>query len=307
MAAPAFPVELASAREGTRAVAGIRWSESVLAVYFVYLGSMAVVRGRYPEAVACVAVPLALYLLARRERAAPCLCTSVARDWLATALILFGYWSLGWFATPPADFSLERRWAAFDRRILEGMYLRRAIESAGPLLPAVLDLCYLLLYSLPPLFVAYLYVLRRRERVDAFLFTLLSGTLAAYALIPHFHVTSPRLVFPTGDLPGVSTIFGRWNVAILNSMDISTGVFPSGHVAVAFSAALAACLALPERKWTGRLLLVFALLVSMDTLYARYHYVFDAFAAAGIAAAAGAAGFLLRRAGAAPWASLDRR
>jgi len=48
--------------------------------------------------------------------------------------------------------------------------------------------------------------------------------------------------------------------------------FPSGHVTVGFSAAFAMLLALPEKRRIGWTLLAIALLVLVDTVYGRYHY-----------------------------------
>jgi membrane-associated phospholipid phosphatase len=43
-------------------------------------------------------------------------------------------------------------------------------------------------------------------------------------------------------------------------------------------------LALPERPWIWKLLLIMAILIAVATVYGRYHYIVDALAGAGIAA-----------------------
>jgi membrane-associated phospholipid phosphatase len=53
-------------------------------------------------------------------------------------------------------------------------------------------------------------------------------------------------------------------------------VFPSAHVAGAFSAALGMRRALPEHPWVWRLLLGMAALIATATVYGRYHYLADA-------------------------------
>jgi membrane-associated phospholipid phosphatase len=66
---------------------------------------------------------------------------------------------------------------------------------------------------------------------------------------------------------------------------IHTSVFPSGHVAAAFSAAGGMCLFLPEHKWVGRFLAVLAVLIAIATVYGRYHYLADSLAGLLIAGA----------------------
>ena len=68
------------------------------------------------------------------------------------------------------------------------------------------------------------------------------------------------------------------NLWILNHWDIRSSVFPSGHVAAAFSAAFAMCLAAPGRRTLFGALLAIALLVWMNTVYGRYHYAADGLA-----------------------------
>jgi membrane-associated phospholipid phosphatase len=65
---------------------------------------------------------------------------------------------------------------------------------------------------------------------------------------------------------------------MLGNYGIHTSVFPSAHVAGAFAAAFGAWLALPERRWVGRFLLVIASLIAIGTVYGRYHYLSDALA-----------------------------
>ncbi len=65
---------------------------------------------------------------------------------------------------------------------------------------------------------------------------------------------------------------------MLGNYGIHTSVFPSAHVAGAFSVAFGAWSTLPEHKWVGRFLLVMAALIAVATVYGRYHYLVDAVA-----------------------------
>jgi hypothetical protein len=51
----------------------------------------------------------------------------------------------------------------------------------------------------------------QRVRLDDFLYPFLLGTLMTYALMPHFASEAPRFVFAGEDLPGVETVFRRFN------------------------------------------------------------------------------------------------
>jgi membrane-associated phospholipid phosphatase len=94
------------------------------------------------------------------------------------------------------------------------------------------------------------------------------------------------VVFAGTDLPAVDTMVRSWNVWILDAADIHSSVFPSGHVTVAFSAAFAMLLALPDRRRVGWILMGIGVLVLVDTVYGRYHYAADGLAGLAISAAA---------------------
>jgi membrane-associated phospholipid phosphatase len=211
--------------------------------------------------------------------------TRVVRDWLSIGLILAAYWSLGWFATSPWT-GWQEQWLGWDRVVLDQWGMRAAVESAGRLIPSVLEIVYLLLYALPVLCVCGVYRVGGRERVNAFLFTLLLGTLAAYAVLPLVPVHGPHVAYPALDLPNVAGVGRGLNVWVLDHMDIPTSVFPSGHVAVAFSAAFGMLRAVRQRPAYWGAAFAVAVLVYVATIYCRYHYAVDGLASIAIAAAA---------------------
>ena len=90
------------------------------------------------------------------------------------------------------------------------------------------------------------------------------------------------------------TVFRRFNWWMLGGYGIHTSVFPSAHVAGAFSTAFAMISTLPEHRWVGRLLLVIAILIATATVYGRYHYAADAVAGFVMAVAAFAGTRLFR-------------
>ena len=200
-------------------------------------------------------------------------------------MLLLAYQEMGWFAAPQYGHPLETNWVAWDRLFLRGG-AKAAIEAFGPLLPSILEIAYSLVYTLAPFCLAVLYIYRRRDRVDRFLFLVTIGVLLCYAQFPFWPSEPPRVVFLGQDLPSSDTIFRRFNLWLLGNAGIHTSVFPSAHVAAAFSAAFGMWRTLPEHKWVGRFLFVMALLIAIATVYGRYHYFADA--AAGLSMAFGA-------------------
>ena len=112
------------------------------------------------------------------------------------------------------------------------------------------------------------------------------GTLLAYAFYPFVPSEPPRTVFPDQDLPGIETVFRRFNLWLLSDGGIHTSVFPSGHVAHSFAAGWGMLRALPEHKWVGHTLMTLAVLILVATIYGRYHYAVDSVAGLVVAMAA---------------------
>jgi membrane-associated phospholipid phosphatase len=207
--------------------------------------------------------------------------TRLVRPLVATSIILVAYRGLDWF--PPAQLdAVQQKWAGWDHSLLFNWGLHNGIESFGWLLPAILETAYTLLYFVPPMAVVLVFLSGRGCQVDRFLTTLLAGTLIAYALLPHFPTMSPREAFPGVDLPGVMTLSRQINVWLLTHFDIGASVFPSGHVAVAFSVAFGLAKVIPERKGWVIGSFVLATCVLLATIYGRYHYTVDGLASLAI-------------------------
>jgi membrane-associated phospholipid phosphatase len=222
-----------------------------------------------------LAVMLTYGALIRFDSANRMLLTSIIRDWLPLALILLAYREMGWLAMPHQSHALEEHWVILDRLILHGG-AKAVIEAFGPVLPSALEIAYSLVYALAPFSIAVLYLYRRRDRVDTFLFVFVVGVLLCYAQLPFWPSEPPRVVFFGQDVPAYDTVFRRFNWWMLGNYGIHTGVFPSAHVGGAFAAAFGMRQALPERKWVSRFLLVMASLIAVATFYGRYHYAVDA-------------------------------
>jgi len=280
---PAIPNEgLRPSRVRVRPT-GFRGSERVLIAYFSYIAILTVIRD----------LPLARILLAWVMAAAIAALAwaadyntrgwgTVLRDWTPLGLIPVGYWELQLFATDRV-LSWHNAWIVWDRYLLHDGRLQAAIELLGPLIPFILEATYFSLYAIPSFCLAALYLYGRRDRIDRFMTRLLLGAFGAYALIPYFPSASPRLAFPGSDLPHFSSVAHTVNLWVLNHFDISTSVFPSGHVAVAFASAFSMSRALPEKRGLFYFLLAIASVVYIATVYSRYHYAVDGLAGAAIA------------------------
>jgi membrane-associated phospholipid phosphatase len=261
----------------------MRRSEWVLAAYYTYAAVMSVVLPvRRPVPAITIALNLALiaglaflayaHSLWRREF------LGVLRDWFPIPLMLLAYREMGWFAPAHHSYALEQSWEAWDKLALNRWGIRSAIEALGPVLPSILEIAYVLVYTVPSFALAMLYVYRRRDAADRFLFQFLLGILICYTLFPYFPSEPPRTVFPGQDFPSYNTVFRKLNWWLLGGYGIHTSVFPSAHVAGAFSGAFAMTRLMTKPRWVGRFLMVLAPLIALATFYGRYHYGADALA-----------------------------
>jgi membrane-associated phospholipid phosphatase len=207
---------------------------------------------------------------------------SILRDWAPIGCTLAAYREMNWFTPSIRDHHLERAWIVWDRWLLDDAHLRAAIESLGGLVPSVLEISYVLVYAIAPISLTILFLKSpielHRRNVNIFWLAYLTGTLTAYALFPYFPSDPPRVVFEGMDLPTVVTVFRRFNLAILGKYGIHSSVFPSAHVAAAFSSAWGLLLAMPDRRRYGWMVAAYSLIVAIATIYGRYHYAADALA-----------------------------
>lgn len=266
----------------------LRSSEWVLLVYYVYCMLCSVVMpvraGVMPVTLAMNTLVIGgLLLLAYAENLRHRRVLAIMRDWYPLPLMLLAYREMGWFAPAQHTYELERAWIVYDRLLLNDWGLRALIESTGPLLPSILDISYSLVYAIAPFCMGWLYHRHRIERMNGFLTTFLLGIFLSYVLFPFFPSEPPRTVFPGEDLPGIVTVFRRFNLGLLGNYGIHMSVFPSAHCSGAFAAALGMRRELREEPWVWRTLLILAISIATATVYGRYHYAADA--AAGVAVA----------------------
>lgn len=246
----------------------LRRSEWLLAGYFLYValaGSWFQVGWKAWILAGVVAV--LLWALSHREW--------LVRDLAPLAFTLVAYREMNWFTPEARDYYFEKIWITWDRRLLDGLYLRAAIESAGAWFPTCLEACYTSLYVITPVSVVLLYRLGQRSRMDQFWMAVLAGTLAAYALFPYFPSAPPRTVFPGDDLPSIMTAPRQLNLWLTDNFGIHSSVFPSAHVSAALSCAWGLLSVLQARRWMGWTVAALGVLIAIAAVYGRYHYAVD--------------------------------
>jgi membrane-associated phospholipid phosphatase len=277
----------------------LRTSEWILVSFFAYI---AIVSHWFPArpnlhhqpAIILAGVSTLLLIVARMEQGSAASGPSIIRDFLPVLLTLLAFREMEYFLPVQFDHHLENIWIGWDRTLLDGLHFRAAIEKLGSALPYYLEFCYLLVYVLPFYCIGVLYAESMRTGVDRFLVVYLAGTLAAYALFPFFPSQPPRLVFPNLDSPRIDTVLRHLNLAILSKATIHVGVFPSAHVSSVFSAAWGMFLVLPRKKVFGWTLLLYAVSVSIATIYGRYHYSADVLAGFAVSLGSGAVAILIQ-------------
>lgn len=258
----------------------MRVSEWVIAVFFVWTTILALSlqiprHMRVGTMLANLVVLLAYVALLRLQKHE---WARTVRDWLPQALMVLAYKEMGWFAPTTRTSRFEHTWIVWDRILLNDMHGRSLIEFMGPVLPAVLEFCYALVYAVPPITMLVIYRAGLRRQADTLLTIYLLGLFLSYAQFPFWPSEPPRTVFPGQDLPTVHTFLRTFNLSIVGDYGIHTSVFPSAHVSGAFAAACAIAHLLPRNRLLVSTYFAYAILVAIATVYGRYHYAVDAIA-----------------------------
>ena len=257
-----------------------RVCESALAIYFVYTSALALILPiageiRLRALVANILIIAALTWLSTRREDSKWVTT---RNLLPLALVMLAYQQMGWFALPHEGIELELTWVQWDKVLLNDLGLQSAIEIAGPLLPGLLEILYVLTYVLGPFGIAVITWTGELRHADRFLAIYVLSAILAYALFPYFPSEPPRALFPGEEFPNYDTVFRRFNWWLLAGGGIHTSVFPSGHVSSSFGAAFGLLYALPRYRRLGFTMVAIATGIAVSTVYGRYHYAVDAVA-----------------------------
>ena len=253
--------------------AGLGPAEWLLIGYFVYVALLA------PFFPAARVHTVQAWLLAAAVAAACVLLSRVriAREWAPWLLTLAAYREMDWFTPSVVDHRLDLAFLGWDRWLF-GHGLGPAIESPGTVLPAILELSYLLVYGAAPVALWALLKCHGRDRIGRWWIAYLAGTLGVYALLPFFPSQPPRTAFPGQDFPHVTTWLRQLNLSIVGAYGIHSGVFPSAHVSSVFASAWGLLATLPKRPVIGRSMAGYGCAVALAVVYGRYHYAADVLA-----------------------------
>jgi membrane-associated phospholipid phosphatase len=97
------------------------------------------------------------------------------------------------------------------------------------------------------------------------------------------------------DAPAADNVLRRVNLFLVGGYGIHTSVFPSAHVSGAFSAAFAFWMIAGRRRFLQAGFTLYAVMVSVATVYGRYHYAVDAMAGLVVAVIAAWIGSMIIR------------
>lgn len=279
---PSFSMSTAGrirANPVSRIVSRLRFSEKVLLAYFAWSGLAAVAfrgTGAWPRAMTDVAAVFLIVAFPAQAWAGGL--GRVVRNWVPVMLTLPAYWQADVIGPAPFMPSFDAPLVAVDR-LLRCDPIRDAISASGWGLPLVLEFAYLLLYVVPLAAAALVYVKQGGDRLERFSSVFVLGTFAAYALMPFFPARSP-LAFHFAPTHSAADSVRRLNLWLLDHGGLRASLpFPSGHIAAAAATSFAVYQALPRATTAARLWLAYAIVLSVATVYGRYHYAADVLAA----------------------------
>jgi PAP2 superfamily len=266
--------------------AGMRASEGIHIVVFTFLISLAWIRPlpsrRRVKVTAIGLAGLSVTIVAAclLTSVLPALVVSVVRDWVPAALVLLVYWQTGQFFTK-VDQRFQDRLERIDERMLAPLLHWLSHRPLGICISTCLELAYLLCYTLIPMSMATLYLLRMARYADTFWTVALVSTYLSYALLPFVQTLPPRMLVERWLEPLPPNPARRFNLWILRHASIHANTFPSAHVAASVGSALVLTSLAPLP--VGLVFSTVAMAIAVGTFSGRYHFLADAVAGTAVA------------------------
>jgi membrane-associated phospholipid phosphatase len=195
----------------------------------------------------------------------------VARALLPLPVLLGGYWLSGTFFVAPMV-TVEATLASWDEILLDGIGLRRWYRHAHPIVHAVFEAAYLLVYPMVPLGALTLVAGGRADHLGVFWTIVLLAAFVCYGTLPWIQTRAPRALGQPASTALPATPLRRLNEFVLGRGSIQVNTIPSGHAAAAVAVALSVATVLPA---AGALLIVLAALITAATVLGGYHYAVD--------------------------------
>jgi hypothetical protein len=251
-------------------IVGLRTSEWVALVYFLYLAGMALRfrrgQGRWRVIATASMMAAAIVGLPLQRGAA----AAIVRDWIPLVYLLGGYWLPARLVTS-SNPAFEGSLLEIDRRWFGPNGLATFAKRAPRFVIEALEFAYLFCYPLVPIGFAWLLLAGHREELDRFWTSVLLASFMCYGLLPWLPTRAPRVIEPGS--AGVRSSIRALNLLILDRASVGMNTFPSGHTAASVATALAAGAAIPS---AGFVLGLIALGIAAGSVAGRYHYAADA-------------------------------
>lgn len=149
-----------------------------------------------------------------------------------------------------------------------------------PWVSELLHFGYVSYYTMIPALGLTLYLTRRYRAFQAYMFTLIATFYFCYLWFIFFPVEGPHYTYPTLEGGLQHGWFRSFAVAVLARGAARGAAFPSSHVAVALVTVLCAY------RWDRRVfwgLLPLGTVLTLGTVYGRFHYAVDALAGLAVA------------------------
>ena len=187
------------------------------------------------------------------------------RAWLGHLYLVVGYWLPALLVARS-----PRRFEAWLRRMESfgtfGSFSRfKWVRGIG-------EVAYLCCYPVVPAAFLTVYLNGSLADVDRFWTAVLVAGYACYISLPWLVSRPPRALEQVAS--GASRI-RRMNLRVLDRFSHGWNTFPSGHVAVAFAAALSVISVAPR---AGVAFVIVAIGIAIGSVSGRYHYLIDALA-----------------------------
>src|SRR3954462_11809887 len=177
---------------------------------------------------------------------------------LPSAIALAGYWLCGLFIGAPQAW-LERRLLDSDAWLFRRLRIDPALTTAPPVVLEFLELAYATVY-LVVMAGSVAMALRGSDAVRYYWTVVLPAGFIFYAALPFLRSRPPRSLETPGVLARRALVMRHLNDRIVSRGSIQVNTIPSGHVATAVAAGLAAWSWWPP---VGAVLIVCALLIAI--------------------------------------------
>ena len=206
----------------------------------------------------------------------------VFRTWLPLLYMLGGYWLTGLYFTDPQP-GLERRFAAFDRRVRVWLGAARFDQTAPRLVLELLEASYLSCYVMVPAGMLAITLVGAGYASEGYLRTVLLAELGCFGMLPWIRTRPAWVLNPESPLSRRPVLMRRLSLAVTRNASTCANTFPSGHAAGAVATALAVA---PVWPLAGAVFAVLAAGIIVGSVVGEYHYAGDAIAGVAVGLAA---------------------